>query len=221
MPRLKSVPSAPRLPRDADRTRAGILAAATDEFARHGLGGARVDRIALRARSNKRMLYYYFGSKEKLFLAVLESTYAGIRKAEEGLDLLNSEPAEGVRRLVEFTWTYYTEHPEFLALLNSENLHRAQHLKRSQEIQRMNSPLIDTLSVLLRRGQRSGEFRSGVDPLQLYISIAALSYFFLSNSYTLSTVFGRDLFAPTERKARLEHMKALVLGYLARPPGRR
>jgi len=206
-----------RAARDAARTEATILAAATDEFARYGLGGARVDRIAARARSNKRMLYYYFGSKDALFLAVLENAYAGIRRAEEGLDLLNTDPVDGVRRLVEFTWKYFTAHPEFLALLNSENLHRAEHLKRSGQIQGMNSPLIATLAVLLRRGQRSGKFRSGVDPLQLYISIAALSYFFLSNSHTLSAVFGRDLFSPSQRKARLQHMIKLVLGYLAKP----
>jgi AcrR family transcriptional regulator len=203
--------------RDAARTKASILTAATAEFARYGLGGARVDRIAERARSNKRMLYYYFGSKDALFLAVLENTYAGIRRAEEGLDLLNTDPVDGVRRLVEFTWNYFTEHPEFLALLNSENLHQAEHLKRSRQIQGMNSPLIATLTVLLGRGQRSGKFRSGVDPLQLYISIAALSYFFLSNSHTLSAVFGRDLFSASQRNARLQHMIALVLGYLAKP----
>jgi AcrR family transcriptional regulator len=209
-----------RAARDAARTEASILAAATDEFARYGLGGARVDRIAERARSNKRMLYYYFGSKDALFLAVLENAYAGIRRAEEGLDLLNTDPVDGVRRLIEFTWEYFTEHPSFLALLNSENLHQAEHLKRSRQIQAMNSPLIATLAVLLRRGQRSGKFRSGVDPLQLYISIAALSYFFLSNSHTLSAVFGRDLFSAPQRNARLKHMIALVLGYLAKPGAR-
>jgi len=211
-------PAAPaRTTRDAKRTEAGILAAATEEFARHGLGGARVDRIAERARSNKRMLYYYFGSKDDLFLAVLENAYAGIRRAEEGLNLLNTDPVDGVRRLIEFTWRYFTDHPEFLVLLNSENLHQAQHLKRSRQIREMNSPLIETLTVLLRRGQRSGDFRSKVDPLQLYISIAGLSYFFLSNSHTLSAVFGRDLFSAPQRKARLEHMSALVLGFLAKP----
>lgn len=206
-----------RATRDAKRTEASILAAATEEFADHGLAGARVDRIAERARSNKRMLYYYFGSKDALFLAVLENAYAGIRRAEEGLSLLNTDPVDGVRRLIEFTWQFFTDHPEFLALLSSENLHEARHLKRSRQIRRMNSPLIETLTVLLRRGQRSGEFRSKVDPLQLYISIAGLSYFFLSNSHTLSAEFARDFFSAPQRKARLEHMTALVLGYLSKP----
>jgi len=207
----------PRPARDAERTRSAILAAGKHEFARYGLGGARVDRIASRARSNKRMLYYYFESKERLFLAVLEEAYADIRKAEAAQNLMSDGPEDGVRRLVQLTWHYYIEHPEFLTLLNSENLHRAKHLKRSKRIREMNSPLIETLGELLHRGERDGLFRRGVDPLQLYISIAALAYFYLSNSYTLSTVFGRDLFADAARSERLAHMMEMVLGYLAKP----
>jgi AcrR family transcriptional regulator len=203
-----------RPPRDAGRTQAAILAAATQEFARHGLGGARVDRIALRAKTNKRMLYYYFGNKETLFLAVLESAYARIRAAEKELSLRDVEPVEGVHRLIEFTWNYYLAHPEFLTLLNSENLHRARHLKRSREVRAMNSPLIETLAEILVHGKRRGEFRGGVDALQLYISIAALSYFYLGNNHTLSSVFGRDLASPAARRERLAHMTEVILGYL-------
>jgi len=203
-----------RVARDADRTQAAILAAATQEFARFGLGGARVDRIAARARTNKRMLYYYFGKKDMLFLAVLEAAYARIRAAEKELSLLDVPPAEGVRRLVEFTWNYYLSHPEFLTLLNSENLHGARHLKRSREVRAMNSPLIETLGIVLARGRGLGEFRSGIDPLQLYISIAALSYFFLGNNHTLSAVFGRDLSSLAARRERLAHMAQMIDGYL-------
>jgi AcrR family transcriptional regulator len=160
------------------------------------------------------MLYYYFGNKETLFLAVLEATYARIRAAEKDLSLLDAAPVDGVRLLIEFTWNYYLAHPEFLTLLNSENLHRARHLRRSREIQAMNSPLIETLGEVLARGRRSGEFRGGVDALQLYISIAALSYFYLGNSYTLSVVFGRDLASAAARRARLAHMTEVILGYL-------
>jgi len=209
--------AAKRPARDAERTRAAILAAAKHEFARCGLGGARVDRIALRARSNKRMLYYYFGSKDGLFLAVLEDVYADIRRAEATQNLTDAGPEEGVRRLVRLTWKYYIEHPEFLSLLNSENLHRAKHLKQSKHIREMNSPLIETLAELLRGGERAQVFREGVDALQLYISIAALAYFYLSNSHTLSTVFGRNLLLESARNARLAHMTEMVLGYLARP----
>jgi len=200
--------------RDAERTRAAILDAATQEFSRHGLGGARVDRIAAKADINKRMLYHYFGAKEALFLAVLEATYARIRTAELSLSLLDVSPDESVRRLVTFTWTYYLKHPEFLTLLNSENLYRARHLKRSRRLRAMNSPVIDTLAQVLARGEREGAFRRGVDPLQLYVSIAALSYFYLSNNHTLSAIFGRDLSTPNARRARLAHMTAVVLGYL-------
>jgi len=200
--------------RDPAGTRSRILEAATNEFARFGLGGARVDRIATRAGANKRMLYYYFGDKEGLFRAVLEHTYAGIRAAEQDLRLLDAPPVEAVARLVEFTWRYYLEHPEFLTLLNSENLHRARHLKRSKDIRTLNSPLIATLREVLRRGAAQGVFRSGVDPLQLYVSIAGLAYFFLSNNHTLSQVFDRDLAAPAARRERLAHMTALVTGFL-------
>ncbi len=200
--------------RDAQRTRNAIIAAATHEFARHGLGGARVDRIALRARSNKRMLYYYFGSKDDLFLAVLEGAYDRIRSAEQSLSLLDVEPAEGVRRLVEFTWSYYLANPEFLTLLNNENLHRGVHLKRSRDLLAMNSPLIDTLGRVLERGRAAGAFRTGVDALQLYISIAGLAYFYLGNHHTLSAVFGRDLARPAARRDRLAHMVEMVQGYL-------
>jgi AcrR family transcriptional regulator len=200
--------------RDPEGTRARILEAATREFARAGLGGARVDRIAERAGANKRMLYYYFGDKDGLFLAVLEHAYEGIRTAELELHLLDVPPVEGVRRLVEFTWRYYLDHPEFLTLLNSENLHRARHLKRSKNIRATNSPLIATLAEILRRGAAAGTFRPGVDALQLYVSIAALAYFFLSNNHTLSQVFDRDLATPAAREERLAHMTALVTGFL-------
>jgi AcrR family transcriptional regulator len=208
--------------RDAERTQAAILSAATREFARHGLGGARVDRIAARAKTNKRMLYYYFGSKDALFLAVLENTYASIRNAEKNLSMLDVAPAEGIRRLIRFTWDYYLAHPEFLSLLNTESLHDAKHLRRSRHVQAMNSPLIDTLGTVLERGRDAGLFRGGVDPLQLYVSIAALSYFYLGNTPTLSAVFGRDLATPRSRDERLLHMSDVILGYLrpVRPAAR-
>ena len=204
--------------RDPERTRTSILDAATREFARHGLGGARVDRIAARAGANKRMLYYYFGDKDGLFRAVLEHAYARIRAAEQALRLLDVPPPDGVRRLVEFTWHYYLSHPEFITLLNSENLHRGQHLRRSRHISTMNSPVIATLAEILKRGADAGEFRRGVDPLQLYVSIAALAYFYLSNNHTLSAVFGRDLTTRVARAERLAHMIDIVLGYLAAAP---
>lgn len=203
--------------RDPERTRARILEAAIGEFARYGLGGARVDRIATRAEANKRMLYYYFGSKERLFLAVLEDAYARIRTAERDLHLLELEPVEAIERLVAFTWNYYLEHPEFITLLNSENLHRGRHLEQSIEVRATNMPLVQTLREILRRGEACGLFRPGVDPVQLYVSIAALGYFYLSNQFTLSRVFGRNLAGRRARAERLAHMQAMVVGYLSNP----
>ena len=200
--------------RNADRSQQAILDAARDEFAEHGLGGARVDRIAGRAGLNKRLIYYYFENKEGLFLAVLEDTYMSIREAEKQLHLTDLPPAEAVRRLTEFTWNYYLEHPEFLTLLNSENLHRAKHLERSQRVREMNSPLIRTLGEILERGRVEGVFRGGVDPVQLYISIAGIAYFYLSNNHTLSAIFGRNLMSPKALSERLSHITEVVLGYV-------
>ena len=202
--------------RDADRSQSEILVAARGEFAEHGLGGARMDRIAERAGLNKRLIYYYFADKETLFQAVLEQAYRHIREEERKLNLLELEPATAIRRLVEFTWVYYLENPQFLTLLNSANLHKARHLQESQRAREMNSPLIAMLGEVLERGRREGSFRGGVDPLQLYVSIAGLSYFYLSNNHTLSAIFARDLMAPKARNERLSHMCDMVLGYVLR-----
>ena len=204
--------------RDSARTRAAILRAATDEFTAKGLSGARVDQIAAMSGVNKRMIYHYFGDKEGLYLAVLEATYAAIRTAEIDLELAALPPTDGIRRLVEFTWQYFIEHPEFLSLLATENLHQqAKYLRQSRRIRELHSPLVATISQLLRRGEKDGVFRRGVDPVQLYITIAALGFFYLSNRHTLSTIFGRDLGAPRDLKARGEHIADVVLSYL-RPP---
>ena len=212
----ETVPVTEERLRDADRSQNIILAAARDEFAELGLGGARMDRIAERAGLNKRLIYYYFEDKEKLFEAVLEQAYLHIREAERELNLLNLKPADAVRRLVEFTWNYYLDHPEFLTLLNSANLHKARHLQGSERVREMNSPLIAMLGEILERGRKEGSFRGGIDPVQLYVSIAALSYFYLSNSFTLSSIFGRDLLAAKARSERLSHMCDVILGYVLR-----
>ncbi len=202
--------------RDAERSQLDILDAALGEFAEFGLGGARMDRIAQRAAVNKRLIYYYFENKDSLFLAVLERAYENIRGEERQLNLAQVEPTEAIRRLISFTWNYYLAHPEFLTLLNSENLHRARHLKQSTKAQTLNSPLIETIAEVLARGAKLRVFRTGVDPVQLYISIAGLSYFYLGNSYTLSAIFDRQLLGAMAKVERLSHMTDLVLGYLVR-----
>ncbi|SMF22252.1 transcriptional regulator, TetR family [Azospirillum oryzae] len=197
--------------RDPEGTRARIMAAATEEFARYGLGGARVDRIAEQAGTNKRMLYYHVGNKEELYLAVLEDAYAHIRETERTLNLDKLAPPEAIARLIGFTWQYFIDHPEFMALLNIENLHRAELLKNSGQVQSMHSPFVQMIADVLARGVKQGVFRAGVDPVQLYISIAGLSYFYLSNVHTLSVIFGRDLLADPAKEERLAHMVELVL----------
>jgi len=202
--------------RDAERSQGQLLDAALAEFSEFGLAGARIDRIAQKAGLNKRLIYYYFEDKERLFQAVLERAYAHIR-AEEGRQAFHDlAPCDAIRRMVEFTWRYYLEHPEFLTLLNSANLHKARHLPASDTVLAVNSPLVPMIADIIARGQHSGEFRGGVDAMQLYISIAALSYFYLSNHHTLSAVFGRDLMAPKPLQERLSHMCDVVLGYLLR-----
>ncbi|MGH8766086.1 MAG: TetR/AcrR family transcriptional regulator, partial [Burkholderiales bacterium] len=175
-----------------------------------GLGGARVDRIAARAGANKRMLYYYFGNKEDLFLAVLEASYAQIRSAEQTLELDHLEPRAALERLVGFTWEYFLAHPEFLTLLNSENLHKGRHVARSRRVREMHSPLVAMLARILKRGEKAGVFRRGVDPVQLYISIASEGYFYLSNRYTLSSIFGRDLMTKAALATRARHNVRMI-----------
>ena len=197
--------------RDPGRTRGRILGAALEEFARYGLGGARVDRIAERAGANKRMLYYYFGDKDGLFLAALEDRYAHIRSAERSLELEHLDPREALKRLVEFTWKYFLKHPEFMTLLNSENLHKGRHVKNSKRVRDMHSTLVETLRTVLRKGEAQGLFRKGVDPVQLYISIAGEGYFYLSNRYTLSQIFGRDLMGARALASRARHNADMIL----------
>ena len=200
--------------RDPDKSRANILQAARTEFASSGLGGARVDQIAKMAGINKRMLYHYFGNKDDLFCAVLEANYAHKRDSERALALEQEEPLEAIRKLIALTWDYYLKHPEFLTLLNSANLHQAVHIKKSREIRKMHTPFVSMIKSVLDKGASQKVFKKDVDPAQLYITIAGLSYFYLSNQYTLSAIFGRNLLAPSARKERLAHMTDVVLSYL-------
>ncbi len=206
------------MPRDAGQTRKRILAAATVEFARKGLGGARVDAIALRSKSNKRMIYHYFRSKEQLFTAVLEAAYTGIRTAEQNLHLDELPPEEAISRLVNFTWTYYLDHPEFLTLVNSENLHHAKHLKRSEIIRRVSSQFVQMVKSILDRGVATGVFRDGIDAVQLNITIAAIGYYYFTNRFTGSIIFERDLMAPDNLEARLAFNLDTILRLVKRVP---
>jgi AcrR family transcriptional regulator len=198
----------------AAATRQRILDAALAEFAAHGLAGARVDEIAARSGANKRMLYAHFGSKEELWLVVLEQAYAAKRAEERALAVEHLPPAEAMARLVRFNLRYTAAHPEFVALLNQENIHRAAYLKRSAEVPAMYSPLLDSLRAVLRRGEEAGVFRAGVDALQLYVTMLGLGHFWVANRHTLSTIFGADLGTEAALAAREAHVVEVVLGYL-------
>src|SRR4051812_24205531 len=203
-----------RRKRDPEGMQRKILEAATEEFANHGFGGARVERISRRAHTVDRMLYYYFGSKEKLFRSVLEQAYEQLGEAEQRLALSSTPPREAMEALIRFTWDYYCAHPEFIRLLNSENQHRGQHLKKSTRVSQLSFPLLTILSELLERGAQAGVFRQQIDAVQVYVTIAALGYFYLSNRYTLSRFLARDLMEENQRTAWLQHMTRVVLEHV-------
>lgn len=190
--------------RDAEATKARILDAAKKEFARNGLGGARVDIIAERAKANKRMIYHYFSSKEVLFQTVLEDAYVAIRTAEQKLQLDHLEPKEALEKLVRFTWDYYLKNPEFLTLVNSENLHRARHLKKSEVVKVYSRRFVAMVEGILSRGVAAGVFRPGIDPVQLNLTIAAIGYYYLTNRFTGAIVFERDLMTKEAIGERLQ-----------------
>lgn len=197
MPRAK-----PRT-RDADATKARILAAAKSEFARLGLAGARVDEIADKASANKRMIYHYFGSKEDLFQVVLEEAYLDIRSAEQELDLDHLAPREALETLIRFTWDYYLENPEFITLVNSANLHRGRHLENSERLQTASRRFVNMVRGILDRGVADGVFREGIDPVQLNITIAAIGYYYLTNRFTGGILFERNFMAEKALGQRL------------------
>ncbi|MEL6467356.1 MAG: TetR/AcrR family transcriptional regulator [Pseudomonadota bacterium] len=189
--------------RDADATRGRILAAAKSEFAKLGLAGARVDEIAERAGANKRMIYHYFGGKEALFCAVLEEAYLDIRDAERALDLDALPPRDAMETLVRFTWDYYLANPEFITLVNSANLHKGKHLEGAERLKPRQREFVDMVQRILDRGVESGDFRAGVDPVHLNITIAAIGYYYLTNRHTGGILFQRDFLEPEALKSRL------------------
>jgi AcrR family transcriptional regulator len=200
--------------RDAERTKQAILDAAKVEFAEKGLAGARVDTIAEQSGANKRMLYYYFGSKDDLYIAVLENVYGAMRRTESELDVTHLEPMDGLRRLVEFKFDYYLKNPIVIRILAGENLQDARFLKRSKQLRRMHLSVVESLDAVLAAGRKAGIMRADVDPVQLYISISGLSYFYFANSATLSTAFDRVLMSTAELKRRRSHAVEVILGYV-------
>lgn len=200
--------------RDPVQTQIRILAAAKAEFAKVGLGGARIDSIAEKAGVNKRMIYEYFEGKDQLFQAVLEDAWTEIRTAESRLQLDALPPVEAIRQLMIFTWEYYLSHPEFISLVNSANLHEARHVKKSRRFHELHVGFIDMLQRILDRGVATGDFRPGVDPRQLHLTLAAVGYYYLTNRHTGEVIFGFDFMSKEAREARLEFNIDTVLSVL-------
>jgi TetR/AcrR family transcriptional regulator len=213
MPRTRSSGSNGAKPqrRDPAASRHKLLTAARREFAKNGLAGARVDEIAERAGVNKQLVYHYFGDKDALYLAVLEWVYEEIRAQEHKLKLEGLPPERAIRKLIESSFDHLALHPDFIVLLNDENRNAARHVRASSKIGDMHSPLVSLVSKILKQGVREGVFRKGINPVHLYISIAGLSYFFFSNTPTLSAIFGADLSTPAARRARRRHVVDLVM----------
>jgi len=201
---------------DPEGNKRNIIDIATREFADKGYAGARVDAIAARTRTSKRMIYYYFGGKEGLYLAVLEAAYAGIRRAEATLDLERLAPEEALSTLVGFTFDYYEAHPEFVRLVMNENIMDGVHMAHSKAIGRLNVTVIDALKAIVARGQKERIFRRDIDPIELHMSISALGIFNVANRATFSTIFKRDMSSPKALATRREEIAEIILQHVRR-----
>ncbi len=204
-----------RKPKMPEANRARILAAAIAEFASNGFEGASMDAIAARTQTTRGLINYYFGSKERLYLAVLERVYAEIRDAERGLELDDLPPAEAMRRIVDFTYDYYVEHEYFVRLVVAENQARGRHMKRFPSLRTLNRPIVDTLGRVIARGQAEGTFRRDVDPIDVHMAIAALGMFNVTNQYTFGTLFQRDMGGKGDVARRRQTVADIVQSWLA------
>ena len=206
-----------RLIRDPERTRSRILKEATAQFAAKGFDGARVDAIATRCRLSKNMLYYYFGNKEGLFVAVLERMYERLRARQPDLAAAKGDPDAAMRQLVEHTFAAFDDHPEAIRLLNDENLHKGRHIRKSKRLRALYDPLVASLAAVLADGVTQGIFREGIDPQFLYISLSSLAYHYLSNQFTLQLALGVPLASETSRRAWLAHIADMVVVFCRHP----
>lgn len=207
-----------RVVRDSDKTRSVILKAAINEFSKNGYGGATVEKIVQRAKRNERSLYYHFGNKEGLYIAALEFLYEKQMLAEQALKLSDVPAVEAIRKLVRFTWSYYRDNPEYLSLLNTENLYKAAHLKKSSaRMKGIFSPKMKLLEEILERGASEGVFNNKVPVDYVFLLISSLCYLYVSNRYTISNYLGRNLESPEAREGWLNYIEELVVDHLSRP----
>jgi AcrR family transcriptional regulator len=208
--------AAMRKPKAPEANRASIIKAATAEFASGGFEGASMDAIAARTRTTRAMINYYFGAKEKVYLAVLEHAYSRIRHAESRLDLDHLPPVDAIRRIVEFTFDYYLEHEEFVRLVVAENQAKGRHFRKSKAMRSLNRPIIDLLARVIARGQAEGSLRGDVDPVDVHMAISALGIFNVANQYTFGAIFQRDMGAKGDIRRRREVVTDVILSYLRR-----
>ncbi|WP_326953557.1 TetR/AcrR family transcriptional regulator [Amycolatopsis sp. NBC_01286] len=200
--------------RDADRTRAEILDTAAREFAEKGFDGARVDEIAAKTRTTKRMIYYYFTNKDQLFVEVLERAYTVIRSLERNLDVDHLDPAEAIRQLAGLTFDHHESHPDFVRLVSIENIHRAEHIARSSALSNLANPALDVLTRILARGREAGQFRDDVDALDVHMTISAFCVFRTANRYTFNAIFDRDMLDPARREHHRRMLADMLVSYL-------
>lgn len=205
---------------DPARTRAKILAKASEEFARLGFEGARVDRIAERCALSKNMLYYYFHSKEKLFIAVLEQMYETLRERQKDLSVRTSDPIIAMEQLIRHTFDALEDNPDAISLMNEENKHRGKYLRKSQRVRDLYNPLVETIGFILDRGRKQGVFRTGLDPAMVYLTFSSMCYHFLSNQFTLQIALDRDFKSEKTRRAWVDHVIKVVLMYCVEESGR-
>jgi AcrR family transcriptional regulator len=203
--------------RDAERTKAEILDVAAGEFADKGYDGARVDEIAAKTRTTKRMIYYYFGGKEQLFVEVLERAYTVIRSIEQELDVEHLDPVDALRQLAELTFDHHESHPDFVRLVSIENIHRAEHMARSTTLSGLANPALDVLARILARGRAAGHFRDDVDALDVHMAISAFCFFRTANRYTFNAIFNRDMLDPERREHHRRMLGDMLLDYLTAP----
>jgi AcrR family transcriptional regulator len=210
--------AAMRKPKAPEANRARIMQAAIDEFAARGFKGASMDAVAARTHTTRAMINYYFGSKEKLYIAVLEQVYSAIREAESTLDLDHLEPADAIRRIVEFTYSYYLENVGFVRIVVAENQVQGRHLRKSKLMRTLNRPIIDRLARVIERGQAQGDFRPDADPVEIHKAVAALGMFNVTNQYTFGAIFQREMGPKGDVAARREIVVDMILGYLTNFP---
>jgi AcrR family transcriptional regulator len=209
-----SQPGAADRQRDPDRTKAEILEVAQQEFARHGYAGARVDEIAARMRTTKRMIYYYFGGKERLYIAVLEKAYAEVRAVERTVDVQHLAPVEAIRTLAELTFDHHDAHRDFIKLVAIENIHQAEHIRKSEALANLGTPVLDVISRILDAGQESGDFVTEADAIDVHMLISSFCFFRVANQHTFEALFGRDMTAPEHRDRLRRMVGEMIVAYL-------